>query len=324
MTMTKYEKWSVAMAATAIAISALAALRDPLSSLLFRNTPKVFVENQLAIGNRLGNISINPLITVANEGPGEISLGRIEVDMRFPNGEIAKLSSESYYSKNGGNFSLREVTLKAGSTWSERPNIVEVLPQNREDEIVKLEKLVMESAAKNRSSAAITPLTPMIDLFVAMSEMNLDSKSKSEKAAVAARMKEVGRELSKKIELQRAPVSADSEIVSRAKPIFDKNVSRIEKGQYSLSMRIYDRSDKRIWESVFDFLLYEEQVQQFKDSFARFGEVVFQENSPFGYRNFAAPVVVPLRRREQHLLSSEFGLAPNHGMQSDAPQAARA
>lgn len=269
MSLSSYEKSSIYLSILAIFVSVIAVFKEPLISIIFHNAPKVFVENRLSFSSYVGVLSLNPVVTIANEGASEITLGRLEGEIEFQSGGKIKFEADSFL-KNNSRFYLRGITVKPGSAWSEQVNLKEIVSQNSQDEIDRLSRDVTNSIYKNKPKDRARGVAETFEILLPVFEM-LSSKSKPPSIS---ELKIKIAELGEIEDARNAPIAAAPELIERAKKIFERNVQRIEKGQHKFTVRLYDRSDKNIWSEAFGFVLHEYEVGQFNRSFDGFGKGV--------------------------------------------------
>lgn len=275
--MTKYERVTVVASAIAVVVSIMVGFKDNILAAIYPSNAQVFPENRIWIGNRLGFITAIPSIVIANDGQSDISIGRIQGLIKFQSGGEIELVADSYI-KNGSTFYLQEVLIKPKTVWSERIVFNEKLSFNTEDQLRHLEEKAEKSARKNIPKGN----SPNRMLLEFLKVMDMSPAATGKGPMFSQEQLRQFEEILQKYDLTDTSVLPDGKILEEAKGIFDKNLSRLEKGQHSLTLQIFDRAEKKIWEGKYKFLLFDEQIMRLKESIGSFGRIRVDMNFPRG------------------------------------------
>lgn len=260
MESTQFNKYSIFIAVVALLISLAAFLTEPIISVIKGEQIDVSIERKLFPGSTLGRFFVSPFVTISNEGGKNIRLGEVSLDITFENGKKTILKADTFQmSYSNGNLPLRDVLLRSGNTWSGRVELKEQLASNEEEMNDQLYSEARKSAhvsQANHNKKALELQEKILERI---------SQSSQPKAALLAL---------NFADLQTPDrFDPSDEILQKARAIFEKNISQIEKGEHSATLTVSSASDKVLYKKLFRFTIYENQLSNLQASFDGYGAI---------------------------------------------------
>lgn len=258
----QFNKYSIFIALGALLIALVAFLKEPIISAYKGEQIDVSVERKLYPSGILGRFFAAPFVTISNEGGNDIRLGEVSLDITFENGKKTVLKADTYQpisSNQGystGNLPLRDVLLRPGITWSGRVEIKEQITSNEEEMRDQLYAEARKSAQANQANH---------NKKVAELQGKILDRISQPKASFSSLLLP---------ELQTPDrFDPSDEILQRARTIFEKNISQVEKGDHSATLTVSSASDKVLYKKIFRFSINETQLSNLRASFDGYGAI---------------------------------------------------
>lgn len=260
METTQFNKYSIFIAVIALLVSLAAFLKEPIAAAYKGEQIDVSIERKLYPGGILGRFSATPFVTISNEGGNDIRLGEVSLDITYENGKKTVLKASTFQtSYSNGNLPLRDVLLRSGNTWSGRVELKEPLANNEEE---MNDQLYSEA----RKSAQV-------------SQANHNKKALELQGKILERISQPSQPKAALLALNFADLQTpdrfnpSDEILQKARTIFERNISQIEKGEHSATLTVSSASDKVLYKKLFRFTIYENQLSNLRASFDGYGAI---------------------------------------------------